>query len=151
VITKKAENKHIQNLTKIYDQYRIFYGHNTDLKNTQSHIENLLNFPDYSVFLAPKDDNFIGFAVGYYEFSGIALKLTCILKNIFVDVDARGKGVAGKLLFNCQADALSRGANRLRTRTARSNHSAQGVFERFGFFQDNVFVTYDKNLTQCAD
>ena len=146
MIIKKAESKDLQDLAMIYDQYRVFYGQLTNLKDTELHVKKLFESEECSIFLAFSNNIIVGFSVIYYEFSGIALKLTCRLKNIYVDTKVRGQGVASKLLNICEAEALSHGANRFRTRTARDNNFAKKVFERFGFLQDEVFVTYDKNL-----
>ncbi|MFN7055954.1 GNAT family N-acetyltransferase [Hyphomonas sp.] len=72
-------------------------------------------------------------AILYRQGTGIAR-----LYSITVAAEARGKGLARKLLAACEADALCRGARAMRLEVRASNSSALRLYEQAGY---RVFAT----------
>jgi ribosomal protein S18 acetylase RimI-like enzyme len=140
---KEASKPDIKKLSVLYDSYRVFYKQSSDLSQVQLFLEELIQNQEVKIFFASKSNQIIGFVVLHYEFSGIALKYSCVLKNIYVSPEAQGDGVALALIQRASADAIAKGATRFRTRTAHDNLAARKTFERFGFVRDEHFIQYE--------
>ena len=69
-----------------------------------------------------------------------------MLEDLFVDLAARGAGIATALLARAEAYASASGALRLTLVTARTNRVAQHTYERSGWQRDEHFVAYERQL-----
>jgi len=64
------------------------------------------------------------------------------LKRMFVDPDARGRGVGGALLTRIEADAAARGIREIVLETGDLNHAAQALYRRHGYREIAQFGQY---------
>jgi putative acetyltransferase len=64
------------------------------------------------------------------------------LKRMFVDPDARGRGVAGALLTRIEADAAARGIRQVVLETGDLHHAAQALYRRHGYREVPQFGQY---------
>jgi ribosomal protein S18 acetylase RimI-like enzyme len=127
-------------LVPLFDAYRQFYKQPSDLSAARAYLQARLERHEATVFL---DSQGLGFALCYSTFSSVALKPLVILNDLYTVPQARGRGVGTALLRQCRVFAADSGAAILRLRTAHDNHTAQRVYERFGFTKDGVYWTYD--------
>ncbi|MBG6214377.1 putative acetyltransferase [Cryobacterium sp. CAN_C3] len=67
---------------------------------------------------------------------------TAELKRLFVHSDARGRGVAGRLLDRIEADAASRGIRSLALETGPLQHAAVALYRGRGYEQIELFGQY---------
>ena len=73
---------------------------------------------------------FLGYACLYWHFSSTEAVETVLMNDLYVDAEARGRGV-GRALIEAGAEvARQRGAARLQWATAPDNHTAQRALRR---------------------
>ena len=92
--------------------------------------------PDISFFVARLDGETVGCGAlairdGYGE-----------IKSMFVDPDARGKGVAARLMGQLEAEALAQGLPMIRLETGNLLEAAHALYQRHGFAVRGPFGDY---------
>jgi GNAT superfamily N-acetyltransferase len=78
------------------------------------------------------DGRAVGFATVYWTWSTTSGCRIGIMNDLFVAEDARGRGVADRLIQACRAECSQRGARQLTWQTAPDNLRAQAVYDRVG-------------------
>lgn len=143
----RAGLKHVDEVAKLFDQYRQFYKKSADPEGCRQFIgERLAN--DESVIFAAKlaDGSIAGFTQLYHSFCSVEMAELIYLYDLFVVPEARRQGVAKALMDAAQQHALRRGAGRLQLETATDNRAAQALYERLGWRRDEAFYTYHLEL-----
>lgn len=130
---------------KLFDAYRQFYGRPSDMAACRAYLRERLAHGDSRVDLACREGRFEGFMQLYPSFGSLSLRRTWILYDLFVTPEARGKGVATRLLGQARQLGLDTGAHDLTLSTAITNLKAQSLYERMGWKRDQEFHYY--NLT----
>jgi GNAT superfamily N-acetyltransferase len=84
--------------------------------------------------LIARDQNHraVGFATVFWSWDTTAGTRIGIMNDLFVAPEARGSGVAERLIEACLQRCAGRGASRLEWQTAPDNLRAQAVYERVG-------------------
>jgi GNAT superfamily N-acetyltransferase len=78
------------------------------------------------------DGRAVGFATVYWTWSTTSACRIGIMNDLFVVEDARGQGIADRLIEACRAECAQRGARQLTWQTAPDNLRAQAVYDRVG-------------------
>jgi GNAT superfamily N-acetyltransferase len=74
----------------------------------------------------------VGFATLYWSWSTTEACRIGVMNDLFVAEQARGSGLADRLIEACRTECARRGARRLTWQTAPDNLRAQAVYERVG-------------------
>ena len=74
----------------------------------------------------------VGFATVYWTWSTTSACRIGIMNDLFVAPDARGRGIADRLIEASRAECGVRGARQLAWQTAPDNVRAQKVYDRVG-------------------
>ena len=74
----------------------------------------------------------IGFATVFWTWSTLSASRIGVMNDLFVSPEARGSGIAAKLIEACRERCERRGAVSLGWQTAKDNHRAQALYERVG-------------------
>jgi GNAT superfamily N-acetyltransferase len=74
----------------------------------------------------------VGFATLYWSWSTAAAARIGVMNDLFVAPDARGSGLADRLIAACVEACAQRGAVALEWQTAPGNARAQAVYDRVG-------------------
>jgi GNAT superfamily N-acetyltransferase len=106
-------------------------------------------------FLAPSEDGLLigaraegrllGFACLYWHFSSTLAAETVLMNDLYVEPEARGKGVGRKLIEASREVARERGAAHLEWATAPDNHTAQRLYDSTGA-KRSEWVEYELEL-----
>jgi len=72
----------------------------------------------------------------------------CYLQDLFVAVDARGRGIGRALIEHVYGDAESRGASRVYWLTHETNHAAMQLYDRIA--DRSPFIQYRKQIVFLA-
>ena len=88
----------------------------------------------------------LGFIQLYPLFSSLSMSLEAskvwLLNDLFVSPQARGMGVGAALLEFAQDWSAAEGLGYLMLETAKSNTTAQRLYESQGWQRDEVYYTY---------
>ena len=76
----------------------------------------------------------------------LAMRPIWFLEDLYVDVSARGQGVATALLSYAEEFARSTGAERLTLATAHDNLTAQHIYKKLGYVREEHFWYFHRLL-----
>lgn len=142
----KAENKHLDELGRLFNLYRIFYEEDDDLEKASNYISARFNDGDSMIFVAENDDELSGFVQLYPSFCSVSAVPILILYDLFVDHSHRSKGL-GRSLMNAARDfARENGYKRLELATAKDNYIGQSLYESLGYEIDQEFLHYSLEI-----
>lgn len=146
IIVRQSVLSDLEALVPLFDNYRQFYGHSSDIKAARAFLSDRFNHGESILFLAHEESAPIGFAQLYPCFSSVSLARTFVLNDLFVDERARRKGAASKLIAASVDFAKTLGAARVSLSTATTNESAQALYQSAGWKQDENFFVYHFTL-----
>lgn len=139
---KTATSEDLEILTPLFDGYRVFYKRESDVTGAKEFLKDRLQKKDSVIFVAVnKNGNGLGFTQLYPSFSSVAMQRVYILNDLFVSLEARGKGIGEKLLEHAKNFAIAEKCRGLTLETAIDN-PAQKLYERLGWVQDREVFHY---------
>jgi GNAT superfamily N-acetyltransferase len=102
--------------------------------------------------LIARDDSgrAVGFATIFWTWSTLSADRLGVMNDLFVSQDARGGGVADKLIAACSDQCSRRGVPELAWQTAKTNARAQAVYERVGATRDDRWLDYSLSVAPGA-
>jgi ribosomal protein S18 acetylase RimI-like enzyme len=134
-------------LVPLFDAYRHFYGKPSDPQLGRAFLEERLILRESVIFLARLEAGVpAGFIQLFPSFSSTRAARIWILNDLFVAPEARRNGIARALLLEAARFGQIAGAARLVLSTARSNESAQRLYESLGWKRDEMFYEYGLTL-----
>jgi GNAT superfamily N-acetyltransferase len=74
----------------------------------------------------------VGFATLYWTWQTLSAARLGVMNDLFVADEARGTGLADRLIAACRERAAIHGARELAWQTAKDNYRAQKVYDRIG-------------------
>lgn len=142
----KAESRHLDELGRLFNLYRVFYEEADDLEKASKYISARFNEGDSMIFVAENDDELSGFVQLYPSFCSVSAVPILILYDLFVDHSHRSKGL-GRSLMNAARDfARENGYKRLELATAKDNYIGQSLYESLGYEIDQEFLHYSLEI-----
>ena len=141
----RATIEHLDLVTPLFDGYRQFYEHPSNLDGARQFLKDRLVRHESVIFLALLDEAAVGFTQLYPSFSSSSMQRLWILNDLFVAPAGRRSGVGEALLERARQFAVESGAKGLMLETAVTNTTAQKLYERLGWIRDTEFYVY--NLT----
>lgn len=142
----QAHLEHFEEVSKLFDQYRIFYQSTSDCEAARKFIKARLQKKDSTIFVARKERRIVGFTQLYPSFSSISMQRIWILNDLFVDEDYRRTGVAKALMCAAENFARETASVRLILATQISNVAAQSLYQLRGYVKDEEFYHYALRL-----
>lgn len=144
---RRATLDDLPELSRLFDAYRQFYQQAADLDKARAFIHARLQQNESVIYLA---ENVTGQAIGlcqlYPSFCSLIAAPIYVLSDLFVAPEARRTGAARGLMAAAERDAREAGFARLDLTTAKTNLSAQSLYESMGWVRDEVFYTYNRAL-----
>ncbi|WP_019501054.1 GNAT family N-acetyltransferase [Pseudanabaena sp. PCC 6802] len=138
----QARLEHLEEVSKLFDQYRIFYKSSSDLEAARKFLQERFQKGDSIIFVVSNDGRIVGFTQLYPSFSSVSMKRVWILNDLFVEETYRGKGLAKLLLSAAENFARETEAIRIILATQISNVVAQALYELRGYTKDEDFYHY---------
>ncbi len=133
---------HLDDLTPLFDAYRVFYEQPSDLERARSFLRERMYLRESVVFLAYADSKPVGFTQLYPSFSSESTQRLWILNDLYVVPDLRGQRVGERLIERAARFSKEFGAKGLLLSTAITNTSGQKLYERVGFVREDAFYEY---------
>ena len=144
VIVAGAE--HVDDVARLFDQYRVFYEQASDPGAAKDFIATRLDAGDSVILCAVQNDEIVGFTQLYPSFTSVGMRPLWILNDLFVAKSARRRGVGRRLMQAARDHAEQTGAVRLLLETGISNTGAQALYESEGWIRDDEFYRYALNV-----
>jgi len=142
ITVRQAVLSDLEALVPLFDGYRQFYGRESDLSAARKFLLARFNHGESVLFIAYEGNASVGFTQLYPSFSSVSLARVFVLNDLFVNEQARRKGVASKLMSAATDFAKSLGAVRVSLSTATSNETAQALYQSAGWKRDEQFFVY---------
>ena len=145
--TRTATLSDLDVLACLFDAYRQFYDQAADLDLARRFVGDRLQNQESVVLLAlTPDQQVIGFCQLYPTFCSVEAKPIYALYDLFVQPQTRRTGAGRLLLIAAQKHAEKTGAARMDLTTAKTNLSAQSLYESCGWQRDEVFHAYSRRI-----
>jgi len=141
-----ASTAHLSELSRLYIAYRVFYGEAPEEERAEAFVRERVTQSSGRYFLAWNKHNAIGFMHLMPSTNTLAMRPIWFLEDLYVDVAARGQGVATALLSYAEEFALSTGAERLTLATAHDNLAAQHIYKKMGYVREEHFLYFHRLL-----
>lgn len=136
----------LDQLSVLFNQYRIFYQQPDDLALARDFLWDRLQNRESVIFVSKTDAHLAGFAQLYPTFSSVSAKRAWILNDLFVALDARKQGIASALLAQVLQHAHESGAAWVNLETTPDNVAAQALYRKFGFQLEQYYLTFSHAL-----
>ena len=144
---RNFQQQELNQVAHLFDAYRQFYEERTDINLALRYISERVVNKESVIFVAENDQgSLVGFCQLYPTFCSVAAKPIYVLYDLFVAPSARGQGVAKQLLDAAVVLGKENGKARLDLSTAKTNLTAQALYEANGWVRDHVFFTYSYSL-----
>lgn len=134
-------------IAPLFDAYRQFYEQPADLSLATGFIrDRLLNNESVILLAVGADRQILGFCQLYPGFCSVEAKPVYSLYDLFVRPEARRYGAGKALLQAAERHAAHNGYTRLDLTTAKTNASAQSLYESLGWVRDELFHAYSRHV-----
>jgi ribosomal protein S18 acetylase RimI-like enzyme len=141
-----ASSEHLEEVSKLFDRYRIFYQQSSDIAAARKFLEARFQKQDSTIFVAGDREHIVGFTQLYPSFSSVSMKPIWILNDLFVEETYRQQGVAHALMKSAENFARETGAIRITLSTQVTNIAAQALYESLGYKKNQDFYHYALQL-----
>lgn len=141
-----ACKEQIENLSVLFDQYRVFYKQSSNLEFARKFLEDRFQNNDSVIFTASNNGEIVGFTQLYPSFSSVSMKRIWILNDLFVKEGYRRRGIAQLLIGAVKKYGHKTGALRVVLATQISNIPAQTLYESSGYAKEEEFYHYALRL-----
>lgn len=137
-----ANINHLESVSLIFDQYRIFYNQASNIEAAKEFLKERFEKNDSVVFAANDNGKLIGFTQLYPSFSSVSMKRVWILNDLYVEESYRRRGIAKLLMSAAEEYAKESGAVRVILATQISNITAQKLYEARDYIKNEEFYHY---------
>jgi ribosomal protein S18 acetylase RimI-like enzyme len=143
----RASGNHLDELARLFNLYRIFYGEKSNYQKAYDFICARMEKEESVIYVASnKDDELSGFVQLYPSFCSVELIPIMILYDLYVDENHRGKGIGRALMNQASKHAKDNGFKRLELSTAKDNFIGQSLYESLGYEVDEEFLRYSLEI-----
>lgn len=146
--TRKITIADIDKLSKIFDDYRLFYEKESNIKGAEEFLLERTRNKESEIFIAENDKKELtGFIQLYPIFSSTRMKKCWLLNDLFIDENYRGKGVSILLIDEAKKLCKETNACGLILETAKSNTIGNKLYHKTGFSLDleHNYYSWDTN------
>lgn len=145
--TRQANINDIEKVAVLFDAYRQFYEQEPNLEFAQEFISARLNNNESIIFIAEDEtQNALGFCQIYPSFCSVIAAPIYTLSDLFVTPSARKSGAGKLLLEHARQHAQSNNIPRMDLTTAKTNLTAQSLYESLGWVRDEIYYAYNKSV-----
>lgn len=146
---REIQSSDLASVANLFDLYRQFYEQQTDIDLSYTFLKERIERGESIILVAvDPSEMFLGFCQLYPSFCSVIAKPIYVLYDLFVLPDSRQQGV-GKHLLNAAAELAGNvGIARMDLTTAKNNLVAQALYESLGWKQDDIFYTYNLNISK---
>jgi ribosomal protein S18 acetylase RimI-like enzyme len=134
-------------VAQLFDLYRQFYEQPPNPQLAYDFIHDRFRLGESVILLAESAEvGLLGFCQLYPTFCSVEAAPIYSLYDLFVIPEARKSGAGRQLLLAAEARAAADGKVRMDLTTAKTNLSAQSLYEALGWVRDEVFYAYNRQV-----
>lgn len=149
ILIRPYEPRDLPETARLFDLYRQFYEQRADLPLAERFIRARTENAESVILVADAGEGALGgFCQLYPSFCSVAVGPIYVLYDLFVTPSARRGGVGKALLAAAHERARGDGKVRMDLTTAKTNVTAQSVYESMGWVRDEVFYTYTLDVSR---
>ncbi len=131
---REAKNPDLEQIAKLFDEYRVFYKKDSDISAALDFLTKRLQNGDSEIYVCEADDNMLaGFVQLYPLFSSTRMKKLWLLNDLYVNPKYRGKGVSVLLIERAKKLVKDTSACGMFLETGKSNTIGNNLYPRTGF------------------
>jgi ribosomal protein S18 acetylase RimI-like enzyme len=138
ITLRRATLDDVDAVAPLFDAYRRYYAQPGDVQRARDFLHERLQRNESAILVAELDGRTAGFTQLYPMFSSVRTARIWILNDLFVDADARRRGVANALLTGAARFAREQGAAGLMLETMRDNTAARALYRAAGWDEDET-------------
>jgi GNAT superfamily N-acetyltransferase len=130
-----VDDADLEDLLPLMRAYCDFYGSSPSDEALLALSRSLLDDPHHEglqLIARDRDGAAVGFATIFWTWSTTRAARIGVMNDLYVASEARGTGLADRLIAACVDQCAAHGARRLAWQTAPDNSRAQAVYERVG-------------------
>jgi len=147
ISVKRAVFENLNEVSELFNSYRVFYKQDSDLVLAVSFISERLKNNDSVIFYARDENgNALGFTQLYPTFSSVSAQSSWVLNDLYVSSVARRLGVGKSLMEAAKAFAIEKGAKGIALETCEDNFNAQALYESLGYEKETGVYNYFLSL-----
>ena len=140
---RKATINDLEQLSKLFDAYRVFYKKESDIDAAKIFLEDRLKNKDSELFVAVTNDLvFAGFVQLYPIFSSTRMRRLWLLNDLYVRPNYRGKRISVLLIDKAKELSVQTNSAGLILETAKSNEIGNSLYLKTGFVLDEEHNYY---------
>lgn len=132
----KADKSNLQDLAKLFDDYRVFYKQQSDIEGATKFLAERFDNDESVIFAAEEDRVLLGFTQLYPFFTSVGMKRSWVLNDLYVAAEQRGRGISKKLIEAAKEFTKHTQANGLSLETEKSNTIGNNLYPKVGFDLD---------------
>ena len=103
----RANQKHIEGVSTLFDIYRQFYKYQKDLINSRNYIQKRIVNNESIIFICKENNNIIAFVQLYETFDSLNLCKKLIIYDLYVLEKYRKLGIGNKLMNKSKDFAIN--------------------------------------------
>lgn len=131
--TRKATIADIEQLSELFDQYRIFYNKQSNIIDAKSFLKERINQQDSEIYVVENNQILVGFVQLYPLFSSTRMKKYWLLNDLFVNEKYRGKGFSKQLIESAKDVCRTSDACGILLETGKNNEVGNQLYPSSGF------------------
>lgn len=143
ILIRKALISDVKQLAVLFDEYRIFYQHESDTGAANQFLSERISKKESEIFVAENNEKILtGFVQLYPVFSSTHMKRLWLLNDLYVNPGYRGQNISVQLINRAKELARETGACGLMLETAKSNEIGNKLYPKTGFILDAEHYYY---------
>ena len=140
---REAETSDLDQLSKLFDSYRMFYGKESNIDISKKFLESRISNKDSKMFICEVNNILTGFVQLYPLFSSVRVSKYWLLNDLFIDSEFRGKGYSKLLIDRAKELVLESGACGMMLETEKSNKIGNSLYPKTGFKINDLSNFYE--------
>ena len=130
---REAKISDIDNLSSLFNSYRMFYGKDSNLVVAKKFLESRIKLCDSKIYVSEVDQCLTGFVQLYPIFSSTRVSKYWLLNDLFVDANERGKGYSKHLIKKAKDLVKDTSACGMMLETDKNNSIGNNLYPSQGF------------------
>ena len=140
----QASIEHLDDLAPLFNNYRLFYRQESDMKSVKLFLKERLTQQDSVIYIAYIENIPVGFTQLYFLLSSVSMKPMFLLNDLYINENYRSKSIGTSLMNKAKTLCKDKGYKGIIIQTEHTN-PAQYLYQREGFVMDTDLTFFWTN------